>query len=68
MVLLLGEAVFDAPAEEDADVVAAQGVVADDGPLRAGAGMQAEVLVVLADAVFDDDVVADLPGLMPSPW
>lgn len=24
--------------------------------------MQAEVLVVFADAVFDDDVVADLPG------
>ena len=31
--VLLGEAVFDAPAEEDADVVSAQGVVANDGPL-----------------------------------
>src|SRR5262249_2140755 len=40
--ILLGEPVLDAPAEEEADVVAAQHIVAHDRALRAGAGMQAE--------------------------
>ena len=37
-------------------------VVADDRPLRAGAGVQAEAGVVVAVAVLDDHVVADLPA------
>src|SRR5262249_38485228 len=41
--VLLGQAVSDAPAEEDADVIAAQRIVADDWPLRAGAGVQAKL-------------------------
>ena len=59
--VLLGQAVFDAPAEEEADLVALEPVAAHDRPLRAGTGMQAEVRVVVAVAVLDDDVVADLP-------
>ena len=60
--VLLGQAVLDAPAEEDADVVADEPIVADDRPLRARAGMQAELGIVGAEAVFDDDVMADLPA------
>src|SRR5262249_53182868 len=35
---------------------------ADDGALRAGAGVQAELGVVLGGAALDEDVVTDLPA------
>ena len=59
--VLLRQARLDAPAEEEADVVAVQPIAADDRPLRAGAGMQTQPGVVVAVAVFHHDVVADLP-------
>src|SRR5262249_61992170 len=57
----LGQAVLDAPAKEDADVVVSELVVADHGPLRAGAGVQSESCVAGAGAILDRHVVADLP-------
>src|SRR5262249_27794435 len=59
--VLLRQTIFDTPAKEDADVVSAQCVVADDGALRAGARMQAQPCVVLADAVLNDHIMANLP-------
>src|SRR5262249_39420396 len=56
-----GQAVLDAPAEENADVVPLQFVVANDGTLRTRAGMQAQTGVVVRMAIFDRRVMADLP-------
>ena len=55
--VLLGQAVPHAPAPEEADRVPLQPVVADQGALRAGAGVDAEVGVVVAVAALDHDVV-----------
>ncbi len=60
--VLLRQAVPDAPAKEEADGVALQPVGPDDRPLRPGAGVQAEPGVVVAVAVLDPHVVADLPA------
>src|SRR5262245_44198141 len=61
-VVLFREAVLDAPAKEDADVVVPELVVAHDGALRARAGVQAELGVVLGGAALGEDVVANLPA------
>ena len=45
--VLFGQAELHAPAEENADVVPLQPAVADDGALRAAAGMQAEPAVAV---------------------
>src|SRR5262249_34273908 len=58
--VLLGQAVLDAPAPEQADRVPLQAIAADQGPLRARAGVDAEVGVVVAVAALDYHVVADL--------
>ena len=44
------------------DPVPFEPVAAHHGSLRAGAGMQAEVGVVVAVAILDHDVMADLPA------
>src|SRR5262249_46376645 len=58
--VLLGQAVFHTPAPEQADRVPFQPVAADQGTLRARAGVEAEVGVVVAVAVLDHHVVANL--------
>src|SRR5687768_18619060 len=52
------DAVFDAPAKEEAVFAIVFGDAgAHGGPLRAAAGMQAEAGVVFAGGIFDDDIV-----------
>src|SRR5262249_55429005 len=60
--VVLSQAELDAPAEEQANVVATQLVAANDRPLRTRSGMQAETGVVVTVALLDDDIVTDLPA------
>src|SRR5437868_2749726 len=59
--VVLGDAELYAPAEEDADLVALGAIRADDRALGTRAGVKTESLVVMAVAVLNDHVVADLP-------
>src|SRR5262249_34827454 len=60
--ILLGQAILDAPAEEDANIVADELVIADDGALGAGTRMQTELGVVFGRAILDKHIVANLPA------
>ena len=59
--VLLGQAVLHAPAEENADIIAFDLITADYRPLRPGTGVQTEAGVIVAVAILDQDIVADLP-------
>ena len=57
-VVIFKDAVFDAPAQEEANApVVFRAAVADDGMLAATARVQAEVGIVRAGAIFDCDVL-----------
>src|SRR5262245_38034069 len=60
--VLLGQAILDAPAEEQADGVPLQLVATDDGSLRAGAGVQAQVGIIVTVTALDGHIVTDLPA------
>ncbi len=58
-VVVFKDAVFDAPAQEEANApVVFRAAVADDGMLAATARVQAQVGIARAGAVFDCDVLA----------
>ena len=54
------QSVFDAPAPEDALTVAFQLIAANNRSLRTRAWVNSEIRVVVAVAIFHDDIVADL--------
>src|SRR5262249_61127740 len=60
--VLLGQAVLDAPAEEQPDGVPLQLVATDGGPLRPGARVQAQVGIVVTVTALDGHIVTDLPA------
>ena len=60
--VLLRQAILDTPAEEEADAVAFENIIANDRSFRPGTGVQAQAGIIAALTVFHPYVMADLPA------